>query len=102
MIWMDVDLYSSAKDVMLAFDKLDSRGAIFSHECNDVNYKAGAIDPREVMPDNVVPAIVEAYRAARRVPTGRFVFGNTGSFWAKGSGFPVLPSECLARLVSEI
>ena len=32
-LWMDVDLESSAEDVMTVFDRLDPRGAVFTHEC---------------------------------------------------------------------
>jgi len=101
-IWMDVDLYSSATDVMPVVSKLDQRGAIFSHECAAAHFENGAIRPREPSTENVVPAIVGRFQAMNAPLTGRYIFGSTGAFWAGATGLPVLANACLLDLVSAI
>ena len=101
-IWMDVDLFSSATDVMPVVGKLDPRGAIFSHECTAGHFDNGAIRPREASSENVVPAIVGRFQAMNAPLTGRYITGATGAFWAATTGVPVLANACLIDLVGAI
>ena len=101
-IWMDVDLYSSAVDVMPVVAKLDDRGAIFSHECMASHFDNGAIRPLGPSSENVVPAIVSRFQAMNAPLTGRYITGSTGAFWAETTGFPVLANACLIDLVGAI
>ncbi len=47
-LWMDVDLETSARDVMTVAHKVDPRGAIFSHECAPEDFTS---DLSVVMPN---------------------------------------------------
>jgi hypothetical protein len=101
-IWLDVDLYSSAKDVMGVFDKLDRRGVVFSHECDSRHFDGEIVNPLARAPGNVVPAIVERFSEARVKLAGRFIFGSTGAFWANTSGVPVLKESCLQQILGAV
>jgi len=98
-LWMDVDLASSAKDLMIVADQIDPRGAVFSHECDAGNFVDGAITAH---PDSVIPAIVDRFAQLGTPVTGRFLSGNTGAFWRGDSGIPVLSSSALLRLITSI
>ena len=98
IIWMDVDLASSARDVMTVLDKLDRRGAIFSHECLPQQFQNGHVLPLMESSGNVVPAIFDSFARAGRELTGRYIFGSTGAFWAKDQGIPVLEEAKLSEL----
>jgi hypothetical protein len=101
-LWMDVDLYDSARGVMGIFDKLDARGAIFSHECGPRSFDGDRILPYGISPEQPLPAIVDGYGAAGVDPAGRHVFGATGAFWSRRDGFPVLDSAALMDIVAAL
>ena len=101
LMWMDVDLLSSAEDVMTVADRLDPRGAVFSHECLESQFNASGIEPGPENDGNVVPPIVN-HLAARGKPAGRFLCGFTGAFWRSETGVPVMSNAALTRLVTNI
>lgn len=97
-LWMDVDLEQSAADALAVFPDLDTRGALFSHECQPETFDRG----RPVVhrgPDNVLGPIVDAFAAAGRDPVGFFVSGCTGAFWDARRGLPVLPTKAFDRIL---
>jgi hypothetical protein len=96
-LWMDVDLESSARDALQVFETLDSRGALFSHECG-VHHFIGREVRSEPSPTDVVVPIIDAFRAAGRPLEGRFVAGNTGAFWSPDTAPPVLTPTALAYI----
>ncbi|MFL6796092.1 MAG: TylF/MycF/NovP-related O-methyltransferase [Xanthobacteraceae bacterium] len=98
-IWMDVDLFSSANDVMMITDKLDIHGAIFSHECQSSSFTNGHVVGGPVTPENVVAAIVGHFERLNIPIAGRFIAGCTGAFWRKHQGIPVLANEELMSLL---
>jgi O-methyltransferase len=61
-LWMDVDLNSSAMDVMAAVKTLSPVGAIFSHECSASDFSGPTPRSDRGGPENVVPAILSYYR----------------------------------------
>jgi O-methyltransferase len=101
-LWLDVDLVASARDVMLAFDKVDRRGAIFSHECGSERFSGTTVIPGPDVSDNVVPAIINMYQSRGVEPAGRHLTLKTGAFWRKGEGLPVLCDKHLSRLLTSI
>ena len=98
-LWMDVDLASSATDVMTIADRLDPRGAVFSHECDADNFVNGEIVAYR---DSVIPSIMDRFSGFGAPVTGRFLFGNTGAFWRRREGVPVLSASVLQKLMSSI
>jgi hypothetical protein len=96
--WMDVDLEQSAVDALAAFPALDSRGALFSHECQPACFEGSRPVPNRG-PENVVGPIVDAFAAAGRQPVGLFVHGCTGAFWDRHHGIPVLPPAAFDRVL---
>ena len=96
-LWMDVDLESSARDVMVLLPRLDRRWTLFSHECPAEAF-AGDRILSERSPDAVIPPILNAFAAAARPVAGRHVYGYTGAFWDAESGIPVLPTPALLAL----
>lgn len=98
-LWMDVDLASSATDVMTIADRIDPRGAVFSHECEAGNFVNGGITAH---PDSVIPSIVQSYTRLGASISGRFLAGNTGAFWRQNGGFPVLSHAVLMKLMQAI
>jgi O-methyltransferase len=97
-IWMDVDLESSARDVMTILLRLPRKSCVFSHECSPTNFVDGTIQTR-TRPEDVVQPIIEAFKRENREVTGQFLFGNTGAFWDRRMSYPVLPTELVLRLV---
>jgi O-methyltransferase len=100
-LWMDVDLESSAQDVMTIANKVDPAGAIFSHELGASDFDGLSVIPRRG-PDSVVGAIVDRFADLGAELDGAFVFGNTGAFWRRSGGIPVLPNAALHRILSAI
>ena len=96
-LWMDVDLASSARDVMGVFPMLSERSCLFSHECTASNFVEGEIVSPEG-PDRVIPAIKASFSAAGRTIAGRHIHGCTGAFWDKNSGVPPLSAPQLSRI----
>lgn len=99
-IWMDVDLYTSARDLAPSIDQLDKRGAIFSHECESRMFEDGRIVGLPRGPGNVVPAITDQLRKQGAKAVGRFIGGNTGAFYRQDVGIPVLTNDALLKLCS--
>jgi O-methyltransferase len=97
LVWMDVDLESSSRDVMRIFEHVPKESAIFSHECWPTHFVDGAVVPAGT-PEAVLRPIVDSYAAAGRTPTGRFIAGNTGAIWDRDTGVPVLSVEGLRAL----
>lgn len=100
-LWMDVDLESSARDLIPAADRLHPRSALFSHECEPAMFQDGTIvtSPRL---DNPIPPVLDRFERLDRPLTGRFVFGNTGSFWHIEDGVPVLDNDLLMRVIAAV
>lgn len=99
-LWMDVDLDSSARDVLKAAKMLSPSGAIFSHECSAENFSGATPRFTEGGPNDVVPAILSYYESEASPANGLFVAGNTGAFWNAREGVPVLPTNDLRRLLT--
>jgi hypothetical protein len=97
-IWMDVDLESSARDVMTILPRLPRESCIFSHECSETNFVDGVIHAH-AGPNDVVQPILDAFDHEGLSVTGRYLFGNTGAFWDSKTSYPVLPTELVLRLV---
>jgi hypothetical protein len=103
-LWMDVDLYTSARDLTPVFNQLDPRATIFSHECDASMFEGGfVIEDMPRSPGNVVPAITDKLKelGSPKV-SGRFIAGNTGSLWRPTQGIPVLDPKALMRLIRMI
>ena len=97
-LWMDVDLETSAKDVMKIARKLNKRGTIFSHECYPSNFNHGSIIATRSV-NSVLPPVVDQFKKLGSELAGQFVFGNTGALWRKRVGCPVLPIGALKVLI---
>jgi hypothetical protein len=95
--WMDVDLSSSASDVMSVLPKLSKYSCVFSHECYPSNFVEGEI-VSPLGPDYVVPEIKAGFLAAGRSPVGRHIGGCMGAFWDKDAGVPPLAAPHLTRI----
>jgi len=96
-MWMDVDLESSAKDVLTILPRLDQRGVLFSHECPGELF-AGRLREVVASPDQVIPPIVAAFESVGRTLCGRHIAGNTGAFWDADEGIAPLPTGALLQL----
>lgn len=100
-LWMDVDLESSARDVMAIHRFIDPLGAVFTHESDARSFE----DDRVVAahgPDAVLPIIADAFEQAGAPARGRHLFGATGALWRRDGGIPVLAQAPLHRLLSGI
>ncbi len=100
-LWMDVDLECSAKDLVSVADRLDPRSALFSHECEPKMFVDGAIvtNPRA---DNPIPPVLDRFEQLGRCLTGEFIYGNTGAFWPREGGIPVLGNDLLMKVVEMV
>ncbi len=98
MLWMDVDLDTSAVDVMKILGCVDPRGAVFSHECEPQHFANLKVLPHYGT-DQVVGAITDAFERERRPIVGRMMTGCTGSFWEPGISVPVLSQTALMKLI---
>jgi len=97
-IWMDVDLFSSARDVAQILDRLPSASALFTHEFPTDGEEGGLILPEK---SEVLPPIVERFQSLGRKPVGRHLCHYAGAIWDAERGIPVLPHDCLMKLVGE-
>jgi hypothetical protein len=96
-IWMDVDLESSSRDVMTILGRLPVESCLFSHECCPEYFlPAGIAGARG--PDSVMGPILDSFQENGREITGRFIFGNTGAFWDRNRGIPVMAVQELIRI----
>ncbi|WP_166675391.1 TylF/MycF/NovP-related O-methyltransferase [Novosphingobium sp. PhB55] len=100
-LWMDVDLESSAEDLLSAIDRLDPRGTLFSHECTATMFQNGEIVASPA-PDNPVPPVMMRSEALGRPLTGRYVAGYTGAFWPRAGGTPVVDAAVLMELAEAL
>jgi hypothetical protein len=100
-LWMDVDLEVSARDLMVIADQLERRATLFSHECTSDMFTDGTINTSP-NPGNPVPPILDRFEELGRPLTGRFVAGNTGSFWPRHGGIPVLDNAVLFDLAQQV
>lgn len=96
-LWMDVDLESSARDLLVVAGRLDARGTVFSHECPAGNFSDGEIVCRPG-PDNPIGPMVERFEAMGRPLRGQHVSGYIGAFWAKDGGIAMVDTEVLFEL----
>lgn len=101
-LWMDVDLTSSARDVMPAVARLSPSGALFSHECIPDNFIDHVPRPATHENDDVVAPILETLNQRGLQPQGIFLHGNTGAFWDKDKGHEVLANDVLIKLIKAI
>lgn len=101
LIWMDVDLESSATDVMSIADRLDPRGNIFSHECASSNFVNGEIVAARAV-ESVIPPIVEKFTGLGARLRGAHVYGALGAFWREARGCPVLGARALQALLAAV
>jgi hypothetical protein len=100
-LWMDVDLESSARDLVSAIDCIASRGTMFSHECTATMFQDGEIITTPA-PDNPVPPVMARSEALGRPLTGRYVAGYTGAFWPRIGGTPAIDTTVLMELVEAL
>lgn len=98
-LWMDVDLESSSRDLMVIADRLDPRATLFSHESEPGMFVGGdvASAPRC---DNPIPPMLDRFAELGRPLVGRFVRGSTGAFWPRAGGVPALDNHVLIDLVT--
>ncbi len=101
-LWMDVDLAASATEVMSILENVEAAGAVFSHECEPQHFDDARIVPLTAGPNNVVPAILDAYARLGIPVQGRFVHGNTGAFWRQIGGLPVLNANALHHMINHL
>lgn len=101
-LWMDVDLEVSARDLMVVADRLDPRATLFSHESTADIFAADGMIVTTPDPDNPIPPMLDRFEQLGRPLTGRFVRGNTGAFWPRAGGVPVLDNDVLLGLVKII
>ncbi|WP_174298113.1 class I SAM-dependent methyltransferase [Sphingomonas bacterium] len=96
-LWMDVDLESSARDLMIVADRLSPQASLFSHECAADIFDDGAIvtHPR---PDNPIPPMLARHDELRRPLTGRYIAGYTGGFWPRDDGIPIVDNGLLMEI----
>jgi O-methyltransferase len=98
-IWMDVDLMSSARDVMALLPRLPRESVVFTHECVPENFRDGTVNS-DATPDHVLPPILAAFERDGRSPTGTFLAGNTGAIWDRNLGIPTLDINNINRLIA--
>jgi hypothetical protein len=94
LIWMDVDLRSSSRDVMTIAGQLPKESCVMSHECFARNFDKGRIIPDEGEGDVITP-IVEAMARESRPITGTWLTGGLGAFWTPGVSVTPLPNSQL-------
>ena len=96
-LWMDVDLTSSAADVMTVLPRLAAEGCVFTHECpGDAAFVEGRPVPESAI---VLPPIVEAYERLGRDPGGAYLAGALGVVLDPSRALPVLGLDAIRRIV---
>ena len=96
-IWMDVDLESSARDVMTLLPALPTDSCVFSHECPSDAFVGSRPQPQA---SEVLPPIIEAFEGIGTTPVGRHMTGYLGSLWSDGLTAPVLGYDEISRIVA--
>ena len=94
-IWMDVDLESSAQDMLVLLPRLDPKGCVFTHESAPEHFNADGVIVAKRHPDTVLPPIRDAFAADKRRPRGRYLVGATGVVWDQRKSVPVPVPEML-------
>lgn len=95
-LWMDVDLNSSAADVMTVLPRLAAEGCVFTHECPGNAFVEG----RPVLESTIVlPPIVEAYERLGRDPRGQYLTGALGVVLDPSRALPVLGVDAIRQIV---
>ena len=84
---------------MVAADRLDPRGTLFSHECSAGIFRDGEIVSAPAR-DNPIAPMLARFDELGRPLTGLYVSGYTGAFWPREGGTPVLNTGVLFDLVS--
>jgi hypothetical protein len=100
-LWMDVDLEVSARDLMVAAEALDPRASLFSHECSAGIFQDGCIVTAP-SPDNPIAPMLARHEDLGRALTGQYIAGYTGAFWPHGTGIPVIDTNVLTDLLSNL
>ena len=100
-LWMDVDLNSSARDVMQILPRIPPASIVFTHECFPGNFIDGIIHQGQG-PDAVLPPIVAGFKSLGRDPIGCYLCGNTGAVWDRNSGIPPLGIAPILALCESI
>lgn len=100
-LWMDVDLQNSSRDVMTVADKIDPAGAVFSHELTTQHFD-GLTVTCENGSDSVIGPIIDQFAELGAELNGAFLAGNTGAFWRRSGGIPVLPNAALHDILAAI
>jgi hypothetical protein len=52
--------------------------------------------------NNPIPPVLDKFAALGRPVTGVFTSGNTGAFWARDGGTPVISNQILLDLVTAL
>jgi hypothetical protein len=81
--------------------KIDPAGTIFSHEISPSDFDGLSVISR-TGPDAVVAPIVNRFAELDVELDGAFMAGNTGAFWRRSGGIPVLPNAALLRILAAI
>ena len=96
-IWMDVDLESSARDVMTLLPALPADSCVFSHECPSDAF----VESRpQAQASEVLPPIIKAFESMGAAPVGRHMTGYLGALWSDGRTAPVLGYDEISRIVA--
>jgi hypothetical protein len=99
MVWVDVDLESSARDMTTVFDDLSPRGGVVSNEAHDFDYDHGKI-VQAPHPDAVLPVLRDALEARFGAVRGDHLANCSGSLYAAQTGLPVLPWAQISGLLA--
>jgi hypothetical protein len=98
-IWMDVDLRSSAADVMQLLPQLPRKSLVFTHECRPEHFVGGQVVAGD-SEDDVLPPILAAFAANGRIATGAYLSGYTGAVWDSSEGIPPLSVASIRSLIA--
>lgn len=101
MIWMDVDLQSSSRDVMKILDQMPPQGCIMSHECFARHFNENTIKPDGNEGDVITP-IIEAMKALNRKTSGMWLIGGLGAFWDSDYGVAPVTNDVLNKVIDII
>lgn len=96
-IWMDVDLESSARDVMVLLPRLPAESCVFSHEMPAEAFAGGRLHADQT---EVLPPLVEAFTSSGRPPAGQHLAGLVGLVREGDQGLPALSYGQIAPLVA--
>ncbi len=99
LIWMDVDLHSSSRDVMVALAQLPRESCVFSHECFQRSFQGESIRPLGGEGDIISP-ILEAMEGLSRRVSGRWLIGCLGAFWDRDVALPPVSQRVLQEALA--